>query len=78
MYARFMSQSVEVQVGVSDARNNLTEVIARVRLRAEHIVFTRREKPQAVLVSHDFYRRALAALGENPERVPYTDEQRTA
>ncbi|MFI0934661.1 type II toxin-antitoxin system prevent-host-death family antitoxin [Streptomyces sp. NPDC021019] len=70
-----MSQSQEVQLGVSDARANLTEVIARVRLRAEHIVLTRREKPQAVLVSHGFYTRALAALGETPERVPYEEQQ---
>lgn len=64
MYASLMSQSLEVQMGISDARANLTEVIARVRLREERIVLTRREKRQAVLVSPAFYERALAALGE--------------
>ncbi|MFJ8852309.1 type II toxin-antitoxin system prevent-host-death family antitoxin [Streptomyces sp. NPDC102437] len=59
-----MSQSLEVQMGISDARANLTEVIARVRLREERIVLTRREKQQAVLVSPAFYQRALQALGE--------------
>ncbi|MCY0957667.1 type II toxin-antitoxin system prevent-host-death family antitoxin [Streptomyces sp. H27-H5] len=54
-----MSQSQEVQVGVSDARANLTEVIARVRLVGERILLTRREKTQAVLVSEGFYRQAL-------------------
>lgn len=55
-----MSQTVdEEHLGVSEARANLTEVIARVRLLGHRVVLTRREKPQAVLVSDDFYRRAL-------------------
>ncbi|MFC8886857.1 type II toxin-antitoxin system Phd/YefM family antitoxin [Streptomyces cinereoruber] len=61
-----MSQSQEVQMGVSDARANLTEVIAKVRLLGQQVVLTRRDKPQAVLVSHEFYERALAALCETP------------
>ncbi|MBT2453315.1 type II toxin-antitoxin system Phd/YefM family antitoxin [Streptomyces sp. ISL-86] len=59
-----MSQSQEVQMGVSDARANLTEVIAKVRLLGQQVVLTRRDKPQAVLVSPEFYERALAALGD--------------
>ncbi|WP_158834987.1 type II toxin-antitoxin system Phd/YefM family antitoxin [Streptomyces sp. NRRL S-350] len=54
-------------MGVSDARANLTEVIAKARLLDQRIVLTRRDKPQAVLVSPEFYERALAALGEKPE-----------
>jgi len=46
-------------MGVSDARANLTEVIAKVRLLGQCVVLTRREKPQAVLVSHDFYEQAV-------------------
>ncbi|MGV9913427.1 type II toxin-antitoxin system Phd/YefM family antitoxin [Streptomyces tendae] len=61
-----MSQPLEAQMGVSDARANLTEVIARVRLRQERIVLTRREKPQAVIVSPEFYERAMA-LGADAE-----------
>jgi prevent-host-death family protein len=47
------------QMGVSEARANLTEVIAKVRLLGQQVVLTRREKPQAVLVSYEFYERAL-------------------
>ncbi|MGW1071522.1 type II toxin-antitoxin system Phd/YefM family antitoxin [Streptomyces sp. NPDC002537] len=54
-----MSESAEVHMGVSDARANLTEVIAKVRLLGERVVLTRRDKPQAVLVSDAFYRQAL-------------------
>lgn len=52
-----MSES-EVRMGVSDARANLTEVIAKVRLLGQQVVLTRREKPQAVLVSPDWYEAA--------------------
>ncbi|GGQ49605.1 hypothetical protein GCM10010250_21420 [Streptomyces althioticus] len=61
-----MSQSLEARMGVSDARANLTDVIARVRLLQQRVILTRREKPQAVLVSHEFYERALA-LGADKE-----------
>jgi prevent-host-death family protein len=59
-----MATSDEVHMGVSDARANLTEVIAKVRLLGQRVVLTRRDKPQAVLVSHEFYERAKSALGE--------------
>ncbi|MEU2487115.1 type II toxin-antitoxin system Phd/YefM family antitoxin [Streptomyces sp. NPDC012617] len=71
-----MSQSQEVQMGVSDARANLTEVIAKVRLLGQRVIFTRRDKPQAVLVSHEFYVQALAdraALGG--ETAPPSQQQ---
>lgn len=38
-------------MGVSDARANMTDVIAEVRLLGRPVVLTRRETPQAVLVS---------------------------
>ena len=57
--------STVVRMGVSEARANLTEVIAKVRLLGEQVILTRRDKPQAVLVSHEFYERARAALGES-------------
>ncbi|MFI9465705.1 type II toxin-antitoxin system Phd/YefM family antitoxin [Streptomyces xiamenensis] len=53
-----MSDS-EVHMGVSEARANLTEVIAKVRLLGERVVLTRRDKAQAVLVSNEFYEQAL-------------------
>ncbi|MFC7219256.1 type II toxin-antitoxin system Phd/YefM family antitoxin [Streptomyces polyrhachis] len=59
-----MATSEEVSMGISEARANLTEVITRVRLLGERVVLTRRDKPQAVLVPHEFYERARAALGE--------------
>lgn len=68
MYHGRMNQT-EIRMGVSDARANLTEIIARTRLREETVVLTRREKPQAVLVSPDFYGRALAALGMTAVRA---------
>ncbi|WP_330342611.1 type II toxin-antitoxin system Phd/YefM family antitoxin [Streptomyces sp. NBC_00557] len=50
-----MSQPAEKRMGVSDARANMTDVIAEVRLLGTPVVLTRREKPQAVLVSVDAY-----------------------
>lgn len=68
-----MSESDE-RMGVSEARANMTEVIAKVRLLGMPVVLTRREKPQAVLVSHPFYeqakveRKLVELLGErDPE-----------
>lgn len=45
-------------MGVSEARANMTEVIAEVRLLGKAVVLTRREKPQAVLVSVADYEQA--------------------
>lgn len=56
-----MSETEE-RMGISDARANLTEVIARVRLLGRQVVLLRRDKPQAVLVSPEWYERAKAAL----------------
>ena len=55
-----MSQPAETRMGVSDARANMTEVIAEVRLLGKPVVLTRREKPQAVLVSVEAYEEAKA------------------
>ncbi|MFM9629415.1 type II toxin-antitoxin system prevent-host-death family antitoxin [Streptomyces galilaeus] len=65
-----MSQPAEKRMGVSDVRQNMTEVIAEVRLLGTPVVLTRREKPQAVLVPHGFYEQALRdhALIEHLER----------
>ena len=46
-------------MGVSDARANMTEVIAEVRLLGTPVVLTRRDKPQVAVVSVDFYEQAL-------------------
>jgi prevent-host-death family protein len=54
-----MSQPAEKRMGVSDVRQNMTEVIAEVRLLGTPVVLTRREKPQAALVSVEFYERAI-------------------
>ncbi|MGA5604037.1 type II toxin-antitoxin system Phd/YefM family antitoxin [Streptomyces griseoincarnatus] len=55
-----MATPDEQRMGVSEARANLTEVIAKVRLLGQRVVLTRREKPQAVLVSYEFYEQALS------------------
>lgn len=78
-----MSQSDVEQMGVSDARANLTEVIAKVRLLGTSVALTRRDKPQAMLISMDRWQaaaldaeirplyddlvRRLQALVEDPE-----------
>lgn len=54
-----MSQPAEKRMGVSDVRQNMTEVIAEVRLLGTPVVLTRREKPQAALVSVELYEQAL-------------------
>jgi prevent-host-death family protein len=54
-----MSQSKVEQMGVSDARANLTEVIAKVRLLGQPVALTRREKPQAMLISMDRWKQAV-------------------
>ncbi|MFI2349741.1 type II toxin-antitoxin system Phd/YefM family antitoxin [Streptomyces sp. NPDC019443] len=48
------------QLGISEARANMTEVIAEVRLLGRPVVLTRRDKPQAVLVSVADYEQAKA------------------
>ncbi|MFJ1667415.1 type II toxin-antitoxin system Phd/YefM family antitoxin [Streptomyces bottropensis] len=59
-----MATSDEEHMGLSEARANLTEVIAKVRLLGQSVVLTRRDKPQAVLVSHEWYERAKDALAK--------------
>lgn len=65
-----MSQSKVEQMGVSDARANLTEVIAKVRLLGQPVALTRREKPQAMLISMD---RWQAAINDAEVRPVYDD-----
>lgn len=65
MYPGPMSDSAVREMGISDARANMTEVIAEVRLLGKPVVLTRREKPQAVLVSVEWFERAKAALAKN-------------
>lgn len=54
-----MAKPAVREMGVSDARANMTEVIAEVRLLGTPVVLTRREKAQAVLVSVAWYEQAL-------------------
>jgi prevent-host-death family protein len=53
-----MSESKVRELGVSEARANMTEVIAEARLLDVDFVLTRRDKPQAVLVSVKRYEEA--------------------
>lgn len=53
-----MAKPAVREMGVSDARANMTEVIAEVRLLGTPVVLTRREKAQAVLVSVNWYEQA--------------------
>lgn len=54
---------------IADVRNSLADAIAKARYYDETTVLTSRKKPVSVLVSMDFYERALAALGEVRVRV---------
>jgi prevent-host-death family protein len=53
-----MSESGIRQLGVSEARANMTEVIAEVRLLGKPVALTRRDKPQAMLISMDRWKQA--------------------
>ncbi|MET9445534.1 type II toxin-antitoxin system prevent-host-death family antitoxin [Streptomyces sp. NPDC006610] len=53
-----MSESGIRQLGVSEARANMTEVIAEVRLLGTPVALTRRDKPQAMLISMERWKRA--------------------
>lgn len=46
-------------MGISDARANMTEVIAEVRLLGQPVALTRRDKPQAMLISMDRWKAAV-------------------
>jgi prevent-host-death family protein len=65
-----MSESGIRQLGVSEARANMTEVIAEVRLLGQPVALTRREKPQAMLISMD---RWQAAVNDAEIRPLYDD-----
>ena len=54
-----MSGTAIRQMGVSEARANMTEVIAEVRLLGEPVALTRRDKPQAMLISMDRWKAAV-------------------
>lgn len=47
------------KMGISDIRANMTEVIAAVRLLGQPVALTRREKPQAMLISMDRWKAAV-------------------
>lgn len=53
---------------IADIRRTLADAIGRARYGDESVVMTGYGKPAAVIVSVDFYRRALESLNET--RVP--------
>lgn len=65
-----MSESGIRQLGVSDARANMTEVIAEVRLLGHPVALTRRDKPQAMLISMDRWKAAVL----DAEARPFYDD----
>jgi prevent-host-death family protein len=69
--ADMTAPKIEHTARIADVRNSLADAIAQARYYDETTVLTSRKKPVAVLVSVDFYERALAALGE--VRVPAED-----
>lgn len=65
--AAMTAPKIEHEARIADVRNSLADAIERARYYDETTVLTNRKKRVAVIVSMDFYDRALAALGE--ERV---------
>jgi prevent-host-death family protein len=57
-----MDETAEHQMGVSEARKNMTEVVQEVRILRRTVILTRRSKPQVAIVPMDFYERAVEAL----------------
>jgi prevent-host-death family protein len=55
-----MSERKAREMGVSDARANMTEVISEVRILGAPVILTRRDKPQAVLISVADYEQTKA------------------
>lgn len=55
------------EVGMTDARAALTGLIREVRYGGKIGALTERRVRQVILVTPDFYERALAALGETDE-----------
>jgi prevent-host-death family protein len=53
-----MAKPTVREMGVSEARANMTDVIAEARLLDVDFVLTRRDKPQAVLLSVKRYEQA--------------------
>lgn len=51
-------------VGITDARRNLAELVTRVRLLGQVKFLTSRDRRVAVLLSVDEYERLLTAAGE--------------
>lgn len=56
-------------IGVSEARNNLAELIDATRRTGEPIYVTRRGRPVAVIVDPDVYQRLLDAAEDALDRA---------
>lgn len=61
MYPERMDMSELRHLGIAEARANLTELAAEVRLLGQPVVLTRRDKPQVAVVPLDMLRRILAS-----------------
>ena len=48
-------------LGIADARANLTDLVAEVRLLGEPVILMRRDKPQAAVVPLEMLERILRA-----------------
>lgn len=54
-----MDMSDVRRLGIAEARANLTELAAEVRLLGQPVILTRRDKPQVAVVPLDMLRRIL-------------------
>jgi len=57
-------------MGIADARANLTDLVAEVRLLGEPVILARRDKPQAALVPLAMLERILGGLPDRAADKP--------
>lgn len=64
MNAHNGESKIERERSIAEVRNSFADAVGQARYSDETTVLTSRKKRVAVIVSIDFYERALAALGE--------------
>jgi prevent-host-death family protein len=72
-----MSTTEPKHLGVSEARQNLTEVVNEVRLLKQPVILTRRDKPQAAMVPMEDMERILGSEYQ-PDATDWADFRHVA
>lgn len=69
MYDLYKTGCVIGEIGISQARENLAEVIESTQRSGEPIVLTRHGRPVAVVLEHAAFERLVAAAEDASDRV---------